>query len=151
MVGRYICALPSDEELQVFEEKINYSFTNYTLSREALQVSNGFNGDGNKGLALIGDSILDLIIVISGRKKNKTKGEISEMIQLKASNAALAKQGFVLGIDRFIVKNPSQIEIMPKVMATTMEAIVGAVYIDCNEQIQPCEDVMTALGLSWSE
>lgn len=75
MVGRYICALPSDEELQVFEEKINYSFTNYTLSREALQVSNGFNGDGNKDLALIGDSILDLIIVISGRKKNKTKGK----------------------------------------------------------------------------
>lgn len=73
------------------------------------------------------------------------------MIQQRASNAYLAKQGFVLGIDKFIVKNPSQFEIMPSVMATTMEAIVGAVYLDCNQQIQPCADVMTALGLSWPE
>lgn len=75
MVGRCIFALPSDEELQVFEEKINYSFTDYILSREALQVSSGFNGDGNKKLALIGDRILDLIIVTSGRNKNKTRGK----------------------------------------------------------------------------
>ena len=73
------------------------------------------------------------------------------MIQLKASNASLAKQGFILGIDKFIVKNRSQFEIMPNVMATTMEAIVGAVYLDCNQQTKPCADVMTALGLSWPE
>lgn len=75
MVGRYILALPSDEELQVFEKKINYSFTDYVLLREALQASSGFNGDGNKKLALIGDRILDLIIVTSGRNKNKTRSK----------------------------------------------------------------------------
>lgn len=73
------------------------------------------------------------------------------MIAQRASNAYLAKQGFIHGIDKFIVKNPSQFDIMPKVMATTMEAIIGAVYLDCNQQIQPCADVMTALGLSWPE
>lgn len=75
MVGRYIFPLPSDEELQVFKEKINYSFANDALLREALQASSGFNGDGNKRLALIGDIILDLVIVISGREKNKTRGK----------------------------------------------------------------------------
>ncbi|KAJ5203429.1 hypothetical protein N7449_005508 [Penicillium cf. viridicatum] len=151
MVGRYIFALPSDEELQVFEEKINYSFANNALLREALQVPNGSNGDGNKKIALIGDIILDLVIVTSGYDKNKTRGEISKISQQRVSNVNLAKQGFVHGIDRFIVKNRSQFDIMPSVMATTMEAIVGAVYLDCKQQIQPCADVMTALGLSWPE
>lgn len=73
------------------------------------------------------------------------------MVDVRAGNTHLAKQGFVLGIDKFIVKNPSQRDIMPKVMSTTMEAIVGAVYLDCNQQIQPCVDVMTVLGLSWPE
>ncbi|KAJ5961551.1 hypothetical protein N7501_006492 [Penicillium viridicatum] len=151
MVGRYIFPLPSDEELQIFEEKITYSFANDALSREALQASSGFNGDGNKKLALIGDKILDLAIATSGRNRNKTREEISKMIAQRASNAYLAKQGFIHGIDKFIVKNPSQFDIMPKVMATTMEAIIGAVYLDCNQQIQPCVDVMTVLGLSWPE
>ncbi|KAJ5941932.1 hypothetical protein N7516_002100 [Penicillium verrucosum] len=151
MVGHYIFPLPSDEELQVFEKKINYSFANDALLREALQVSSGFNGDGNKKLALIGDTILDLVIVTLGCDKNKTRGEISITIQQRASNAYLADQGFIHGIDKFIVKNPCQCKIMPNVMATTMEAIIGAVYLDCNQQIQPCIDVMTALGLSWPQ
>ncbi|CAI7653269.1 unnamed protein product [Penicillium palitans] len=154
MVGRYIFALsslPSDEDLNVFEEKIHYSFANKALLREALQVPSGFNGDGNKRLALIGDKILGLILARSGRNENKTKGKTTEMINARAGNAHLAKQGFVLGIDIFIVKNPCQCDIMPKVMADTMQAIIGAVYIDCNEQIQPCVDVMIVLGLSWPE
>lgn len=73
------------------------------------------------------------------------------MAQQRVSNANLVKQGFIHGIDRFIVKNRSQSHVMPNVMADTMEAIVGAVYLDCNQQIQPCADVMTALGLSWPE
>ncbi|KGO59748.1 hypothetical protein PEX2_053260 [Penicillium expansum] len=104
MVGRYIFPLRSDEELLVFEKKINYNFANRALLREALQGSNALNGDGNKTLALIG-----------------------------------------------VVKNPCQSQIGRNVMIDTMQAIVGAVYLDCNEQIPPCADVMTALGLSWPE
>ncbi|OQD60918.1 hypothetical protein PENPOL_c019G06885 [Penicillium polonicum] len=151
MVGRYILTHPLDEELQVLEDKINHSFANGALLREALHLPNGWNGDGNKRLSLIGDPILKLVIGISGRNENNTIGEISNMIQQRASNANLADQGFIHGIDKFIVKNPSQSDITRNVMATTMQAIVGAVYVDCNHQIQPCADVMTALGLSWPE
>lgn len=73
------------------------------------------------------------------------------MIKNKAGNANLYKQGFNLGIDKFIIKNPSQVDIGRNVMATTMEAIIGAVYLDCNQRIQPCADVMAALDLSWTE
>ncbi|KAJ6189779.1 hypothetical protein N7519_004687 [Penicillium mononematosum] len=60
-------------------------------------------------------------------------------------------QGFRLGLDQVIVKNPSQTFIGNRLMAPTMEAIVGAVYTDSNQQIPVCADVMTALGTSWSE
>ncbi|OQE13366.1 hypothetical protein PENFLA_c049G05728 [Penicillium flavigenum] len=151
MVGRYLFPLPSDEELEDLEEKINYRFNDRALLREALQASAAWNKDGNKTLALVGDKVLDLVIVISGRTKNKPREEIFEMIKQRAGNAYLSKQGFDLGIDKFIVKNPSQTFVGDNVMAATMEAIVGAVYIDCNGQIAPCADVMTALGLSWPE
>ncbi|KGO73438.1 hypothetical protein PITC_085760 [Penicillium italicum] len=151
MVGRYIYPHLSDENLQVFETKINYHFVNRDLLRKALEACSGFNGDGNKRLALIGDSILHLVLVTSGLSKNKSRAQISDMLQKRTGNVYLGKQGFDLGIDKLVVKNPSQPEIMPSVMATTMEAIVGAVYLDCNQQISPCADVMTALGLSWPE
>lgn len=75
MVGRYILTHPLDEELQVLEDKINHSFANGALLREALHLPNGWNGDGNKRLSLIGDPILKLVIGISGRNENNTIGK----------------------------------------------------------------------------
>ncbi|CAG8103747.1 unnamed protein product [Penicillium nalgiovense] len=151
MVGRHLFPLSSDDEIEDFEKKIQYRFIDRALLREALQASAPWNNDGNKILALVGDRVLDLVIVISGRKRNKPRGEISEMIKQRAGNAYLTQQGFDLGIDKFIVKNPSQSFVAKNVMADTMEEIIGAVYLDCNSQIPPCAHVMTALGLSWPE
>jgi ribonuclease-3 len=75
MVGRYLFPLPSDDELEDFESMINYRFIDRTLLREALQASSALNEDGNKTLALVGDRVLDLVIVISGRTKNKPRGK----------------------------------------------------------------------------
>ncbi|KAJ5781841.1 uncharacterized protein N7518_010324 [Penicillium psychrosexuale] len=150
-LGRYIFQLPSDEELQVLEQKINYSFSNRTLLREALQPATWVNEDGNKKLAMVGNSIMRLVIVNHGLKEKKTRGQISDMFTLKASKSSLCAQGFYLGISEFVVKRPTQLVVGPTIMATTMEAIVGAVYLDCNEQIQPCAVVMNALDIAWSE
>jgi ribonuclease-3 len=73
------------------------------------------------------------------------------MIQYKAGNAYLSREGVRLGLGQLIVKNPSQSFIGNKIMASTMEAIVGAVYLDTNQQIPVCADVMMGLGISWSE
>ncbi|OQE43642.1 hypothetical protein PENCOP_c003G03419 [Penicillium coprophilum] len=147
MAGLIIPCQPSDEDLQVLEMKSHYRFTNRLLIREALQASSGFNQDGHKTLAMIGDSILRLVLVTHGYYGKQITGQISDTISKKASTANLSKQGFDLGIDKFIVKN-SQPFVGPNVMATTTEAIVGAVYVDCNQQIQPCAVVMSALGVS---
>ncbi|KAJ5971869.1 uncharacterized protein N7479_001787 [Penicillium vulpinum] len=143
----YVLPTPSDEVLEVFEKKIKYRFNDRARAREALQAAAGFNGDGNKDLALIGDAILRLVIVNYGYTQNYTKGYISNVITEKANNAYLAKQGFALEINNFVVRNNSQPTVGRKVMAATMEAIVGAVFLDCDQQIAPCVDVMAALGI----
>lgn len=70
-----------------------------------------------------------------------------------ASNNYLYDQGTTLGLDCFIVKNPGQwgIAAGKNVMATTMEAIIGAVYYDSNKNRDAGERVMATLGLSWPE
>lgn len=69
----------------------------------------------------------------------------------RAGNNYLCEQGEALGIDDFIIKNVSQSSVGDKARATTMEAIVGAVYLDSGRQIPPCANVMAALGISWPE
>jgi hypothetical protein len=75
MVGRYLLPLPSDDEIEVLEKKIQYRFVDRELLREALQASTDRNQDGNKTLALFGDLVLDLVLAISGRKENKPRGK----------------------------------------------------------------------------
>ncbi|KAJ5374595.1 hypothetical protein N7517_006601 [Penicillium concentricum] len=72
-MGLIIPCQPSDEELQVFEEKINYHFTNRLLIREALQTCNGLNQDGNKTLAMIDDAIVHLVIVTHSYYKSQMR------------------------------------------------------------------------------
>jgi ribonuclease-3 len=66
-----------------------------------------------------------------------------------ASNENLFNRGVAVGLDPFIVKNPGQWGIMAgkNVMATTMEAIIGAVYYDSNKNVHDYERVMAVLGL----
>lgn len=70
-----------------------------------------------------------------------------------ASNNNLYEQGVAIGLDPFIVKNPGQLGLAAgkNVMATTMEAIMGAVYYDSNRNRDDCERVMATIGLSWPE
>jgi ribonuclease-3 len=54
----------------------------------------------------------------------------------RATNENLAKIGFSLGLDAYIQLNPSAQGVVPeRLMATTIEAIVGAVYLDSNKDI----------------
>ena len=47
-----------------------------------------------------------------------------------AQNTNLADEGFHRGLDACILLNPGTAKVSPKTMATTMEAILGAVDLD---------------------
>lgn len=66
---------------QGVEEIINYQFTNPKLICEALLAAGSylpgivrFSKDGNKNLALVGDSVLELVLVSDGYDKGLHKG-----------------------------------------------------------------------------
>ncbi|CAI7572302.1 unnamed protein product [Penicillium glandicola] len=144
--------LPSDEQLQVLEEKIGYRFKNRALARKAFQSANSSrDSDGNKILAMAGDEVHRLVIISHGCNKSKTREQISDMITKRASNACFDLRGYHLGIDQFVPKGLHQLFIAKRQMTTIMEAIIGAVYLDCNQAIPPCAGVMAALDISWSE
>ncbi|CAI7585725.1 unnamed protein product [Penicillium glandicola] len=149
-------SLSSDEEIEAFEKfflQQTYHFTNRALIREALEGPGPFNPRGNNILAMAGDAVLRQVLVDQGRNRGMSTEDIQNAITKVASNNNLNNQGIALGLDPFIVKNPGQRGVMAgrRVMATTMEAILGAVYYDSNKNLEDCKRVMAALGLSWPE
>lgn len=70
----------------------------------------------------------------------------SGILSQVASNANLDRIGRQRGLERFVNCNPSQSQVVPlATMATTVEAILGAVYLDGN--LKQVGEVMQTLGL----
>ena len=74
---------------------------------------------------------------------------INDSVTKVGSNKNLAAVGRRHGLDACISKNQSQIEIGDIQVATTVEAIIGAVYIDSQlaDRIDNVRQVMRILGL----
>ena len=159
-----------DTTLEV-ESIIGYNFTDPLTLWEALQAAGSGNtsagtrrfSDGNKRLAVLGDTILQLVLVKDWYDSTDARGipkflpftcllsdrgigQASEITQRVASNANLDRTGRLHGLDNLICRNPSQPGyISPKTMADTVEAILGAVYLDGG--IHHVSQVMQTLGL----
>ena len=74
---------------------------------------------------------------------------MTQLGNTRGSNYRLAQIGFARGIDSFILLNPSLRGTVPtSLMATTMEAILGAVYLDSQKNIAPVLRVVIRLGLT---
>lgn len=165
---------PEDDKIRAVEEVISYEFANRDLIREALQGPGFINREGNRTLALIGDAALKLSLIVQGQAKHASRrkreyrdgrrgnselifaslslGEISDVVCDRASNDSLALQGFTRGLERYICNNPAQGTFVSHgTMATTMEAIIGAVFLDSGSQISAVDQVVVALGASWPE
>ena len=85
-------------------------------------------------------------VLVNYSRLTRSLGEGQNMVSTVASNSNLATVGFRNGIDVAINKNPSQYgQTSPDVMATTVEAIIGAIYIDAGN-IFAVKRTMTTLG-----
>jgi ribonuclease-3 len=79
-------------------------------------------------------------------------GQINNVVSEKSSNAYLAQRGFSNGLAECVYANRSQGNtIYPGPMASTVEAIVGAVSHDSEEKMPVVKGVMETLGVSWPE
>ncbi|OQE16688.1 hypothetical protein PENSTE_c023G06843 [Penicillium steckii] len=141
-----------DGNLAKAEEIISYRFKDRLGLRRALQLADSIHQNGNKDLALLGDTVIKLILVKEGLRRHATRGQINNAVSEKSSNAYLVQRGFSTGLAECVFANRSQGNtIYPGPMASTMEAIVGAVFIDSEENTLVVKGVMEVLGVSWPE
>lgn len=160
------------------EELLGLRFNNIRLLIEALIAPGVYSPEGNRGHGLFGDTALQLALQREGRKREQRVGmhqsinqpshssplmsntniylyileRISTVVSKIASNENLIQRALALTVDQYILNNPSQgTFVPPKLIATTMEAIVGAYFLDQELDFAALLRVLAALGLSWPD
>jgi ribonuclease III len=172
------------------EWALNYKFHDQKLLQEALIAAGAgavspvnARKHGNKGLALIGDAILRLVLVDDGVLTGKSTGEPFQkkhicldwrfptnnviakcegICSAEASNAHLFLVERKIGLDPFIQLPHSLKSVTKTTGASTLEALVGAVWLDSGRDFgqvhrvvhdlhigakQACSDSITDLSL----
>ncbi|KAK3663701.1 hypothetical protein LTR22_005402 [Elasticomyces elasticus] len=115
-----------------------YRFKNPEYLREALHISGVNSLPSNRRLALI---LIDNWY-LSGAKNGRASSILTEV----ASNASLAAVANRIGIRQFVETDQSTVS--GYTLATTIEAIVGAAYLDSDKDWTVAKEVMDGFGLT---
>ncbi|KAJ5561014.1 hypothetical protein N7535_009211 [Penicillium sp. DV-2018c] len=130
------------EELQ---DRLGYHFNSTPLLEEALHPAGTRPLQGNKRLALVGDSVLSTSL-LDEWYGNTEDGD--HILRKNACNKHLSCKGEACELDDFITGQPAQNgEITNGTRATTVEAILGAVWIDSGKNIHAVDRVKANLGI----
>ncbi|KAH7084239.1 ribonuclease III domain-containing protein [Paraphoma chrysanthemicola] len=121
------------------QDQVDYHFHDSALLREAFLASGApissvdVEGPvkGNKRLALVGDAVLRLAVLDewfeSGTNTAEGHGRVVEL----GTNKRLAEVAQNWDLKKYVIENPSQQGEFPReLLASTVEAILGAVWLD---------------------
>ncbi|KXX72788.1 Ribonuclease 3 [Madurella mycetomatis] len=137
----------------------NYRFSTPTLLDEAT-IAAGVPADsqhinagtqGNKTLALIGDALIRLDVAVKSRVAESGTGRATEVLCEIGSNRSLQDIGRQVGLDEFVIRDPTNDgPVSLSQLATTVEALIGAVWIDSGYDFAQAQRVIQALRISRS-
>ncbi len=140
------------------EELIGYSFLNKTLLIQALthrSYRNEHPGEADyERLEFLGDAVLELVssACLYARFPGLAEGEMTRMRASLVCEPALSSCAKKLGIGRYIRlgrgESMSGGQLKDTILADVMEAVIGAVYLDCGEEIGPPRKFITDTVLS---
>ncbi|KAK2882485.1 hypothetical protein FQN49_000315 [Arthroderma sp. PD_2] len=145
--------LSKERRTEAVEGLLNYTFEDKNLPYQALSLPGaGSYAAGNRSLAQVGDAAIRLSLLSEGYLRGMARGRISAILGRNTNNTNLAGVGVRNNLGQYIYGNNSQGGVIsPGSMATTVEALIGAVYLDSNKNMDKVQISMTALGLSLSE
>ncbi|KAL8742475.1 MAG: hypothetical protein Q9184_008251 [Pyrenodesmia sp. 2 TL-2023] len=117
---------------------IGYQFKEPLLLWEALQAMGSAYDmpqmprydDGNMRLAIVGDRVLDLLLALKWYPSWQPRVDYGKMRLKITSNNSLEQMGILNQLERYINLPSSASSVNKKVMTATLEAIIGATYID---------------------
>jgi len=128
-----------------FKDKLKCALALEASGSGGAAVSRSFHRlSRNDRLAVYGDAVMASFICRKWLDTRRSKGEWTAIRDELLSNKSLAKRGFNLGLDRCVNLNLGAFQVSEKTMATTMEAILGAVQLDGGDEVLAL--VMVHLG-----
>ena len=124
-----------------YQSEIGISFTDLKMLELALthkSYANEFkkNRENNEKLELLGDSVLNLLVVeyLYKQFSNYTEGKLSRIKSVAVSEASLADIAKEIGLSEYILLGKGEIACdgnkRPAILADTLEALLGAYYLD---------------------
>ena len=142
------------------QEKIGYTFFDVKLLETALthssysneQKSHGLNFSSNERLEFLGDAVLQMVISehLFDIYKSQSEGSLTKMRQHIVCEKTLSKIAAEISLGDYIHlgrgEEATDCRSRPKVLADAIEALFGAVYIDCSySSSTKYKDVIIAL------
>ncbi|KAH6643526.1 ribonuclease III domain-containing protein [Boeremia exigua] len=142
------------------ERIFGHTFINKLVGIEAIHADNQeiyYDGKWlklrrNDDLAISGDKTIDLIVSIlwyrsrTNQNRPLVKGDMSAIQRDLVSGEKLAARGYALGLDAYVIKNPGHVgRISERMMATAVEALIGAVLVDSGHDLEAVRAVMERL------
>ncbi|KAG8530671.1 uncharacterized protein KY384_004026 [Bacidia gigantensis] len=128
-----------------------HTFSNRQLAKEALTAPGrplrSGGTDGNKRLAIYGDAILKVALVDTWYPTPLGRGSFSRTLNDVAGNNNLDRAGRASGLVELVWKSPGEIGVPFKVMGDTVEAVLGAVWLDSGMNLDAVKGVMGRLGI----
>ncbi|CAG8091727.1 unnamed protein product [Penicillium salamii] len=150
----------------IFHLLIGHPFKSSNLLLEALHPTGTAPSQGNKRLALVGNSILssslldqwyndedntgtfDLAPRACAQSTHLKKEAGHKLLKKEACNANLSLRGKEFGLDHYMKNNTAHKGKVPSgTRATTVEALLGAVWIDSGKNMDEVDRVRAALDL----
>ncbi|MFW6159076.1 MAG: ribonuclease III [Planctomycetota bacterium] len=122
--------------LDACEEVVGYEFNNRQWLHRALVHSSNkvTKGISNERLEFLGDSVLGMIVAehLYNEYPDYTEGKLTKIKSVVVSRPALARQGMLMGLDRFVMVGPGMMadDLPETVVSNALEAVIAAIYLD---------------------
>jgi len=130
-----------EKQIKKLEEKINYSFQDKELLKNALcHKTYAFEAktpvEYNERLEFLGDSILGFLVARELYNSNKyfSEGELTRRRSQLVNNVYLAEKAKKIGLGKYLLLGRGEKKqngnLNPTNLANALEALIGAVYLD---------------------
>jgi len=124
-----------DKATAWLKKSLAYTFADEHLLRQAL-THRSVNGPNNERLEFLGDAVLQVIVsdVVFEQKPDASEGQLSRLRSSVVRDVALADVALGLGLGEHLILGSGEKKSgghrRDSILADTLEAIFGAVYLD---------------------
>ena len=149
-------------KLEQLQKRINYKFRNPSLLQQALTRQNAIqeqhpdaHPQSFQALEFVGDAALKHVIARLLDSKYDGKANESQLhteaVTLICNDGVLPKIAKKIKLDELIIKGKGESSMTSNILADSMEALLGAISIDCENQQKQLFDVIKRLWWPYIE